>query len=108
MKINIASFVLILCINCSILNAQDASELDIKLYPAQGESKDVAIIMLGGSDGGFPNYDFEFYTKAGYSCMGVAYLRTKNTPELLKMIPLEYFEEVIKYYKTLPDYSEKK
>lgn len=108
MKINIASFTLLLCMHFSILNAQDASKLDIKLYPAQGESKDVAIIMLGGSDGGFPRYDFEFYTKAGYSCMGVAYLGTENTPKLLKMIPMEYFEEVLKYLKTLPGYSGKK
>lgn len=108
MKDNIVIFILLFCMHFSLLKAQDASTLDIEFYPAQGESKDVAIIMLGGSDGGFPRYDFEFYTKAGYSCIGVAYLGTQNTPKLLKMIPLEYFEKVLKHLKTLPEYSRKK
>ncbi len=88
--------------------AQEERILDTKYYPASGESKNIAIMFLGGSDGGMPNFNFEGYTSKGYSCLAVGYFGTENTPDHLEMIPLEYFEDVIKMYKSKPEIENKK
>ncbi len=47
---------------------------DTKYYPPKGEAKNVAIMMLGGSEGGLPNYyDTTGFTARGYPCMIVGY-----------------------------------
>jgi dienelactone hydrolase len=83
--------------------------LDTMFYPAPGKTKNVAILFLGGSDGGFPCcYDYKKFTDAGYSSLAVAYFKTENTPEVLEMIPLEYFEKAIKWFKSQPEVQGKK
>ena len=86
----------------STLKAQQDTIPDSKYYPPKGAGRNVAIMFLGGSDGGLPNYyDIEGLTKLGYPCFIVGYFATKNTPERLEMIPLEYFEEALKTFKSL-------
>ncbi len=105
----IASMLLSACLTVGI--AQDKFVLDTKYYPPSGESRNVAIIFLGGSEGGFPHplfYNVEKYAAMGYPCIVVAYFGTENTPDHLEMIPLEYFEEAIKSFKTKPEVGNKK
>ncbi|MGE5427318.1 MAG: hypothetical protein ACM3O8_05440 [Methylococcaceae bacterium] len=64
--------------------AQKDAIPDSKYYPAKGNSKNVVLLLLGGSEGGLPNYyDVEKLTGAGYSCYILGYFGTKNTPERL-------------------------
>lgn len=107
---NIQKIVIInlLVLHFSFLLAQDSITIDTKYFPAQEESKNVAILMLGGSEGGYPNSDSDFYTSRGFSLLEVAYFGTENTPKMLEMIPLEYFEKVLSYYKALPEIQNKK
>jgi dienelactone hydrolase len=88
--------------------AQDDIILDAEYYPPSGESKNVAIMFLGGSEGGLPNFPYDKYTANGYPCFKVGYFGTKNTPDHLEMIPLEYFEEAIQRFKSYPEVGGKK
>lgn len=74
-----------------------------RFFPATGAPKGVALILLGGSEGGLPDYyDTDGLTEAGYPCLIVGYFRTQDTPDRLEMIPLEYFAEVIREYRSKP------
>ena len=84
--------------------AQKDSIADSKYYPAKGNSKNVILLLLGGSEGGLPDYyDVERLTGAGYSCFILGYFGTRNTPERLEMIPLEYFEKQINALQSRPE-----
>jgi len=100
------SMLLFACFTIGI--AQDDLILDTKYYPPSGEPGNIAIMFLGGSDGGFPNKNVEPFTAKGYPCFKVGYFGTKNTPDRLELIPLEYFEEAIKMFKSYPEVRDKK
>ena len=55
-------------------------------------------MFLGGSEGGMPTFNVEPFIEQGYPCFKVGYFGTKHTPDYLEMIPLEYFEEVLKSF----------
>ncbi|MFC2156527.1 acyl-CoA thioester hydrolase/BAAT C-terminal domain-containing protein [Acidobacteriota bacterium] len=98
---------LLLC-NFTMGKAENDIIVDAKYYPPSGEPANVAIMFLGGSEGGLPNKDVESYTSTGYPCFVVGYFGTENTPDHLEMIPLEYFEEAIKMFKSYPEVGDKK
>jgi len=100
---------LTICACFNTVLAQKDTIPDSKYYPPTGKEKNVAIILLGGSEGGLPNnYNIERFNKLGYPCIIVGYFGTKNTPDRLEMIPLDYFEEVIKTFKSKPEVRDKK
>lgn len=88
--------------------AQDDLILDTIYYPPSGEPGNVAIMFLGGSEGGMPNSHVEPFAAKGYPCFKVGYFGTEHTPSHLEMIPLEYFEEAIKSFKSHPEVGNKK
>jgi len=100
---------MIVCACFNTVLAQKDTIPDSKYYPPTGEEKNVAIILIGGSEGGLPNYfNIERFNKLGYPCLMVGYFGTKNTPARLEMIPLDYFEQVINTFKTNPEVRDKK
>lgn len=106
-KILIASFFVIFCFLEAV--AQKDTIPDSKYYPAKGKSKNVVLLLLGGSEGGLPNYyDTEKLTNLGYSCLILGYFNTKSTPDRLEMIPIEYFDKAIKSLKSRPELKKKK
>src|SRR5688572_4052397 len=106
-KILITLFIVITC--AAEIFAQKDTIPDSKYYPPKNDGKNVALMVLGGSEGGFPSYyDTEYLTKLGYPCYVVGYFGTKNTPGYLEMIPLEYFEEIIEKFKSKPEVKNKK
>jgi len=107
LKIFITSVAAIFCF--IRVMAQKDTIPDSKYYPAKGNIQNVALILLGGSEGGLPNYyDTEKLTGLGYSCLVLGYFRTKGTPARLEMIPLEYFEKAITDLKSRPELKNKK
>lgn len=101
--------------SCSIVETNSMERtnklmvLDMKYYPPKGAIKDVAIMFMGGLGGGVAKYyDYEAFTNAGYLCLAVGYFKTENTPDELVMIPLEYFEKVLKTFKEYPQVKGKK
>ena len=106
-KIHITSVVVIFCF--IKVTAQKDTIPDSKYYPAKGKIQNVALILLGGSEGGLPNYyDVEKLTGLGYSCLILGYFGTKNTPDRLEMIPIEYFQNEITALKSRPELKNKK
>jgi len=98
-----------------IASAAQESEFQIDtIYnPALDNSKNVAVIYFGGSEGGLPEWeDMNFYKEdlpqMGIPTLGVAYFGSKNTSETLAKLPLEYWEEVITTFKKRPDIEGKK
>jgi dienelactone hydrolase len=72
--------------------AQKDSIPDSKYFPAKGKSSNIVLLLLGGSEGGIPNYyDVAKLTGLGYDCFILGYFNTRNTPDRLELIPLEYF-----------------
>lgn len=103
----------ILIFHHSLIFAQEYV-LDTVYYPATCvNEKNTAIMVFGGSDGGYPSsayygYVYNELTKLGYPCMGVAYFKTENTPKNLTEIPLEYFKQAINDYLARPEIKGKK
>lgn len=103
----ITCMLIIVCFKTAI--AQKENIPDSKYFPSSGESKKVAIMFLGGSEGGLPNYyNMESFTSKGYPCFMVGYFGTKNTPDQLEMIPLEYLDDAISEFQSKPEVRGKK
>ena len=92
------------------LNGTETEKIPDSIYfPPCGEPQNVALMLLGGSEGGLPNYyDTKGLTEKGYPCFIVGYFGTENTPDRLEMIPLEYFEEAIREFQSKPEVGDKK
>ena len=84
--------------------------LDTIYSPAKIEAKNVAIIYLGGSDGGMPDWEFErdSLPNLGFPTLGIGYFKTEHTPDTLQLIPLEYFIQAINDFKSKPEIKGKK
>ena len=107
LRIYISTLFVISCVVEII--AQKDSIPDSKYYPAKGKSQNIVLMLLGGSEGGLPNYyDIEKLTDSGYPCFILGYFGTKNTPNSLEMIPMEYFEKEIKALENQPELKGKK
>ncbi|MFC1651416.1 acyl-CoA thioester hydrolase/BAAT C-terminal domain-containing protein [Candidatus Latescibacterota bacterium] len=107
LKLFIVSIILTTCTTIGM--TQEDIIPDTKYYPPTGKSKNIAIMIFGGSGGGLPTFfDTESFTAKGYPCFIVGYFKTENTPDHLEMIPLEYFEDAIKTFKSQPEVGDKK
>jgi dienelactone hydrolase len=105
-KVLITSLLAILCYETL---AQRDTIPDSRYYPSRGKAQNEVLILLGGSEGGLPNYyNTDKLTGLGYSCLVLGYFRTKNTPDRLEMIPLEYFEKAMKDLVSKPELKGKK
>jgi dienelactone hydrolase len=106
-KIFVTSFFIIFCVIETL--AQKDTIPDSKYYPAKGKAQNIVLMLLGGSEGGLPNYyDTEELTNLGYSCFILGYFGTKNTPDRLEKIPLEYFDKEIKALRSRQELKKKK
>ena len=64
-------------------------------FAPQGTSKKLAVLVLGGSDGGIPSRRARWLSENGFHALALAYFKTDRTPAYLDMIPLEYFDSPI-------------
>lgn len=78
-------------------------------YASKGTKHHTAVLMLGGSNGGFP-YDraAQDLAKTGYPVFALAYFRDmfgqpSGLPRHLSNIPLEYFYRAIDWMKKRPE-----
>jgi dienelactone hydrolase len=80
-----------------------------RLYAAPGTKHHTAVLMLGGSNGGYP-YDSAAQNLAdsGYPVFALAFFKSfmgqpKGLPKYLANIPLEYFFHAIDWMKKRPE-----
>lgn len=101
----------LLIFSCFFCEAQEKEVIIDQVYnPAQGNAKNVAVVYVGGSEGGLPNFHFESkeLPKLGYPTLGVGYFGTTNTPERLELIPIEYIIQAITSFVNKPEIKGKK
>lgn len=97
---------LALFLSSQFFYAQEKEFIIDQIYnPTVGASKNVAVVYLGGSEGGLPNFNFERdeLPKLGYPTLGVGYFGTDNTPATLELIPLEYIIQAITSFANKPE-----
>jgi hypothetical protein len=90
------------------MNKRFVSENGIRANFYQNDSDPSrVIILLGGSNGGIPFTDSEetvqHFLDIGYSVLCLAYFAYEGLPPTLQCIPLEYFENVIKWLSKQPN-----
>lgn len=83
--------------------------IDSVYFPPEEAEGNIAIIIVGGSEGGVPEaYYKEWYGKEGYPVLALGYFNTENTPDSLELIPLEYFNQAIEEFRNYPEVGDKK
>ena len=70
------------------------------LYPGNGR-KDKVLIVMSGSNGGMSltRQAAEFYHSKGFPALALALFKTKQTPQALSRVPVEYVERAIRWLK---------
>ncbi|WP_444899699.1 acyl-CoA thioester hydrolase/BAAT C-terminal domain-containing protein [Microbulbifer sp. VAAC004] len=71
-----------------------------KYYPSSSAEQQVAVLVLGGSEGGLPEKLAQSVVDAGYPTLALAYFNADGLPLELEKIPLEYFTEAKSWLKS--------
>ncbi|MFI5334169.1 MAG: acyl-CoA thioester hydrolase/BAAT C-terminal domain-containing protein, partial [Chlamydiales bacterium] len=89
----------------------DIKEQDIVGYlclPA-GEGSFPGMIVLGGSNGGYPSDSIVAqFADQGFAALGLAYFKVPSLPQDFVNIPLEYFKKAIHWMQQREDIDSKK
>lgn len=71
-----------------------------KYYPSASNEQRIAVLVLGGSEGGLPERLAEPVVDAGYPTLALAYFNADGLPRELEKIPLEYFTQAKSWLKS--------
>jgi len=69
----------------------------------EGSGPFPAVLALGGSDGGSPEYFLNLCVSAGFGCLGLAYWGTAGAQPTMVEIPLERIERGLQWLLGRPD-----
>jgi pimeloyl-ACP methyl ester carboxylesterase len=72
------------------------------LYRPRVPSKGAQVILLGGSEGGFPTPEGPLLASRGFTVLALAYFGAENLPVSMRNIPIEYFGRAISEMRALP------
>ncbi|MFA6409057.1 MAG: alpha/beta fold hydrolase [Gammaproteobacteria bacterium] len=70
-----------------------------KLFLPEANEPRPAVIILGGSGGGFDEPIARLFARQGYVALALAYFNADGLPKYLENIPLEYFLNAIRWLK---------
>jgi pimeloyl-ACP methyl ester carboxylesterase len=73
------------------------------LYLPGDYRKHPGVILLGGSEGGFPTPQGPMLASRGFVTLALAYFGTAGLPVAMQRIPVEYFGTAIRSMQSLPD-----
>jgi dienelactone hydrolase len=71
--------------------------------PRDAERRGTCILVLGGSEGGLPDFFAQMFTSQGYATMALAYCGFESLPPRIDRIPLEYFRNAIDWLLKRPE-----
>ena len=80
----------------------DESGLRGTLRTPQGPGPFPAVLALGGSDGGTPEYFSSLLVESGFACLALVYWGTRDTQMTFTDIPLERVERGLRWLATQP------
>ncbi len=72
------------------------------LYRPTDNRKHPGVILLGGSEGGFPTPEGAMLASRGFVVLALAYFGTNGLPAAMQGIPVEYFGKAIHALQQLP------
>lgn len=72
------------------------------LYRPGDDRKHPGVILLGGSEGGFPTPQGAMLASRGFVALALAYFGTSGLPAAMQRIPIEYFGKAIHAMRRLP------
>jgi dienelactone hydrolase len=64
-----------------------------------GVARARAVLALGGSDGGIPEYFARLLVAEGFACLGLAYFNTPDTQPALTEVPVERVERGLRWLR---------
>ena len=73
------------------------------LYRPGDNRKHPCVILLGGSEGGFPTPQGPMLASRGFVVLALAYFGTNGLPAAMQRIPIEYFGKAIHLMQLVPD-----
>ena len=71
-----------------------------KYYPSSSSEQRVAVLVLGGAEGGVPEKLAQPIVDAGFPTLALAYFKADGLPQELEKIPLEYFTQAKSWLKS--------
>ncbi|GAA0562267.1 acyl-CoA thioester hydrolase/BAAT C-terminal domain-containing protein [Rheinheimera aquimaris] len=72
-------------------------------YPTTSTEPQVAVLVLGGAEGGLPEQLAQPVVDAGYPTLALAYFNADGLPPELEKIPLEYFAKAKTWLQSQPN-----
>ena len=76
--------------------------------PPRGSSPAPAVMVIGGSEGGYAPYPAALLASHGYPALAVAYFKEPGLPAALENIPLEYFQTALRRLAAQPGVDPKR
>jgi len=76
--------------------------------PPPGSPPAPAVMVIGGSEGGYGYYPAALVASHGYPAVAVAYFKEPGLPSTLANIPLEYFETALRWLAGQPGVDPKR
>lgn len=73
------------------------------LFVPEGAKRGPGVLVLGGSEGGFPARKAAWLASHGFAALALAYFRYDDLPKELAGIPLEYFGEALNWMAKRPE-----
>ncbi len=70
--------------------------------PQTSSDRHPAIIVVPGSGGGIPSQLAERFASHGYAALALAYFGQPKLPRNLELVPLEYFDFALDWFKSQP------
>ena len=73
-----------------------------RLWLPEASNKTPAILLIGGSGGGYENQDAKWLSSVGFVVLNIRYFGAKGLPKDLVNIPIEYFNSAIVWLNKNP------
>ena len=80
-----------------------AGDLRGTLFIPSGEERHPGVLVVGGSEGGFPGRRAAWLASHGFAAFALAYFHFDDLPENLEAIPLEYFGRALSWMAERPE-----
>jgi len=68
-----------------------------RLWLPDTDNQSPAVLLLGGSGGGYENQDAEWLSSSGFVVLNIRYFGAKELPKNLVNIPIEYFNTAVSW-----------
>lgn len=70
--------------------------------PSQGQPT-IGLLVLGGAEGGMPEWQLKEISELGYPTLAVAYFKAKGLPQMLDEVPVEPIDKAVRWLSNRPE-----